>query len=394
MARSYLAHRVNNEPSDGNPGLVLIRQVAERLTTNGSDTKRYVSSLCNLIVEEVGYHSPPLSARFVQWLLEVRFEEHLYPAAVYMNHVSEIQAWGTPQATSPLFGSCYELAATYGSKDMVELYLQQDTFEHRCKALSAAACHGRPDVVRFMLEYHTDAKPGESRDYWSTPDGQRAIQDALLTPTPEIWDYLLGGDGKVRLILDRGFRSVRGMAKFVLRRSCARGWVETARYIIGRAEEMSLRKNDRYLHYAVYHGCIDTMQLLLEWQGCSCPNELKLLLRTAAARGHVKMVGILLDLAVQMTGSVPEDFVSGLVAGAARGGFGDVVELLLQHGGDANEEFEELPAMAYAVLSEHTRMAQCLLDHGARLPDVAKRAGCLERAELEGVESMLELLGP
>jgi len=106
------------------------------------------------------------------------------------------------------------------------------------------------------------------------------------------------------------------------------------------------------------------------------------------------MVGILLDLAVQMPGSAPEDFVSGLVVGAAKRGFGDAVELLLQHGGDANEDLGELPAMAYAVLSEHSRMAQCLLDHAARLPDVAKRAEWVERAELEGVESMLALLGP
>ena len=394
MARSYLAHRVNNEPRDGNRALVLIRQVAERLTTDSSETKRYISSLCNLTIEQLGYLPSPLSTRLRERFLGVNFEEHLHPAAVYMNHVSEIQAWGTPQATSPLFGSCYDLAARYGSKDMVGLYLQEDTIEHRRKALWAAAYHGRPDIVRFILEYLIDAKSGESRDYWATPDGQRAIENALLTPTPEIWDYLLGEDGKVRLILERGMRSVRAMAKLVLRRSCARGWIETVRYLIGRAKEMSLPKNDRYLHYAAFDGCTDIMQLLLEWQGCSSPEELKSLLSTAATRGHVKMVRILLDHAIQMTGSVPEDLISGLVVGAAKGGFGDVVELLLQHGGDANEDKGEIPAIAYAVLLEHSRMAQHLLDHGARLPKEAKRAECLERAKLKGVESMLELLGP
>ncbi|KAI2476628.1 Ankyrin repeat containing protein [Pyrenophora tritici-repentis] len=254
MVQSYLEHWVNTEPRDGNRILVIIRQVAEHLTTEESETKRYISSLCKLAMNHDGFFRSLRNASVRECILKQEFETHLHAAAVYMNHVSDIQAWGIPESTSFLFGAPYDLAARYGSTDIMEPYLQHDIAQVDICALVAAAQKGRLDMVRFIFESHMDAKSDQWKSFWMTRNGQIRIRTMLITPNPEIWDYFLNERGKVKLTFDpsmAGLCSMRQLSVCILSRCCRFGWTEMARYIIGRAKEISLPYKQIHLQIAI-----------------------------------------------------------------------------------------------------------------------------------------------
>jgi len=64
--------------------------------------------------------------------------------------------------------------------------------------------------------------------------------------------------------------------------------------------------------------------------------------------------------------------VAGSIVAAARGGYGDLVELLLEHRADA-KEFDEFLAIEYAIIAEHERMFRTLLRYGATTPTTTQR---------------------
>jgi ankyrin repeat protein len=72
----------------------------------------------------------------------------------------------------------------------------------------------------------------------------------------------------------------------------------------------------------------------------------------AASNGHLETTRTLLSR---------KTIITGALVAAARGGYGDVVKLLLDHGADANEvDYGELPAIGYAIINEHDAMFRSL----------------------------------
>ena len=131
---------------------------------------------------------------------------------------------------------------------------------------------------------------------------------------------------------------------------------------------------------AAEEGHADTVAALLAY-GAEIPLGI---VAAAASAGHLYVIRLLLAQNASTTG--------GVIAAAKRG-YGDIVQLLLENGADANETDGRIPAIGYAVITEHTHMFHCLLKSNARLPESDVREKCLQKARAKGVESMIVLLG-
>jgi hypothetical protein len=395
---AYLEHRVRGEPKDGNPVLVCIRQVAERLTYQEEDTSRYITHLCTLVATGNSNHISP-SNRPWKYISEQDFEDHVLAAAVYMDHLSDVERWGARHAYSPLFGSCFNLAIQYGSEQMVELYLRGRYVPNRCNALKFAARHGRADLIRFIFNYRIEKTPWTFDKNLRIKYEQTVLLGALSTPKPEIWDYIMEIHREYSVPIDPSLNWLS------FRTACKLGRTDMVRHLVRRFGITAPRYGRLVILDVAQCGHVDIVKVLLD-SGNHIPDDT---VRMAASNGHTATVRLLLTYGANFTGA--------LVA-AAEGGYFDVVKLLIEHGADSNENNSRvrtlgcdsnkvnrienprntnekpLSAVAYAILAENERMLHYLLSHGASLPQGEMRDECVRRAKSRGIESMLALLDP
>jgi ankyrin repeat protein len=415
---AYLEHRVRGEPKDGNPFLVCIRRVAERLT-HEEDTNRYIMHLCTLIATSI-YIEDHLLAMFRfriarEPISGQEFEDNVHAAAVYMGHLFHVERCGARHARSLIFGSSFELAVQYGSEEMVELHLRGSYVSNRCNAFEYAARHGRADLIRFIFNYRTETTPWKFDENLQIKYEQKVLDRALKTSNPEVWDYLMEIHREYKLPISK-FAALENFKK-----ACSLGWTDMAHHLLSRCETFGPDDYQEMLvSRAVEGGHVDIVKLLLD-SSIKVPRDA---VRNAAAEGHIAIVQLLLTYGYDLTGA--------LVA-AARGGFFDIVKLLMENGADSNEghrqadsnchchiigecffssvglcesdkgddsrdvkypSFMPLSAVSYAILAEDERMFHYLLSHGASLPEGRVRDGCVARAKERGIESMLALLDP
>ncbi|KAH8727685.1 ankyrin repeat-containing domain protein [Phaeosphaeriaceae sp. PMI808] len=130
---------------------------------------------------------------------------------------------------------------------------------------------------------------------------------------------------------------------------------------------------------AAKDGHCNMVQLLLE-HGAKIQDRIMVL---AAGSGSLETVQLLLDHNPRTTGAI---------AAAARRGYGDIVELLLKHGADADDADEYFPAIAYAIWAEHLNMFKCLVQHGAKALTPTTKELLVREAGEKGIVSMLSLL--
>jgi ankyrin repeat domain-containing protein 17 len=112
------------------------------------------------------------------------------------------------------------------------------------------------------------------------------------------------------------------------------------------------------------------VQLLLDWGARPQYDSMKV----AAKRGYLGLVELLL---------AHHCATQGALAAAARGGYGDVVKVLLEHGANANDNDNDghLCVICHAAIMEHTSIFQNLIEHGALAPSVVMRIKCERRAK-------------
>jgi ankyrin repeat protein len=372
----YLEHRVKKEPEDGNPALICLRHIAVRLTTGVQSLEHCVTSLCVLAAPNARNLFTPYHAPW-QPVKERDLESHLLTAAVYVGHEAVIDAAGAPRTDSEYFGVCSNLAAESGCKSMIERYLRGAYVNNRCTALHRVSAQGSVDLVRFVFNYKTDIAPWRFDPAMRSPNEFLALAKALRTPNPEIYDFIIAmhGEHGVAVTPDRHIA--------VLRTCAQRGWDSMTEHLL---DHYGADPNFEYawsdgrtpVAIAAQHGHMGVVKILLK-RGARVQNSAT---KAAAWNGHLDIVRVL--IAHQC------DTIGAVVLGA-RGGYGDVVSVLLECGADANEEDGDLSAACYALLREHSSMFYCLVKHGATVPTPEMYNKCADKLRKDGSQSMLEL---
>ena len=385
---SYLEHRVRNEPESGNPSLTCIRRIATTLAQDEEGTSRYVRALCVLAAPKFRliFRDSFNERRLQPWSRE-KFDAHVHAAAVHLGCVADVERMGAPMSRADLFGDCLHLAATSGSTEMLGLYFQNDYHKYRCRALVSAAEHGETYMVRFVLDY--DA--GTSCPWTFDPhtafraqdqDEPQALKDALKTPNPEIWDIIMDLLCRHRVPVGAHRHALH------LVRCAEEGWPAMMRHLFARGFTPNYTVVHGNVPYglgtiprAAGRGYTDVVQVLLDWGAKDVDNALS----EAVNFGSLDIVKLLLSHHANPT---------WLAKHAARRGRGDIVKVLLQHGGTTQKDDERhVSAVGFAILTEHTALFDYLRDHGAALPTGASRKACIQEARRRGVEHMLALLG-
>jgi hypothetical protein len=380
---SYLEYHVNKEPKDGNPALLCIRHIVERLTTDTQTRANYVVKLCALLASQSNPSYNPnriykRSEKDLQALGENAFLDNVQAAAVFLNPPSEVRP--RDFADSQIFGRSLRLCVQSGSIEMVERHLKCEHTEirnNRCRLLAQAGMLGRLDMVQFIHNYEIENTP------WSVTRGQltrenRVFRRALLTPNPAVWDYL------VQLHYRYGRKFDHSHVRRILKLCARSGWTGTARRILEQYSNdeipLDTDKGTSFVTNNTRNNQRNPVYRGREW-GTEYYNGL--ILDGIVVIEHVDIVHLLLEWGWN---------TKGAVVSAARQGHEDIVRALLEIGADANEENNGLSPICYAVLEEHTSMFYYLIKHGAKVPSLIMREQVAKLARKSGVESMVELL--
>jgi hypothetical protein len=371
---SYIESRVKKEQSTGNPRLVCIRLIAERLATESRTVDQTISSLCELAAPKVSYifsphrgPSRPLRHDYFDSLLQV--------AAIRLSHEAVFASYVVPPTDYEFFGTFEEAAVKSRSLQPLQLYLRGASRSSDIYHLLRTAIYdGGIDAIRYIYEYDAKGNGFLKR--------ARGMPRWLRASRPEIWDYVIEKNREY------GHQNQAWWQRASLKECIKSGWTGTARHLLelyGEILETRSRSTDEtYLFYAASRDHVELVKLFLERDISSRNSALK----AAALNGHEEIFQLLYTH-IKNTGA---DDITGAVVAAAKGGHLNIIKILLEGGADANESDEELPSICYAILNEHTAMYECLLDHGASVPTLELQKKCTMRAEGSGKESMLKRL--
>jgi ankyrin repeat protein len=395
FAAAYLERRVMNEHSDGFPALLLIRTVIERLhqeNFDGRDIHWYLKELCPVV----------LNTRYPQSLAKLwklskvtdasDIDSHIYVAAIYTQTIPVIERWIAsgkhPNETSWLFGSVFEYAARNSSEDFLAKMVDHPTIEGaqgaRLNMLSAVAEAGRAQATRFVFCVNINRHPWEfSREKRPlNPCQNEWVLDSIDTPSREVFEFLM--EKRKEHCINRAY-DAKKYTQFL--RVCIRkGWADMAACylhlgaavdgiasLLGYEGQQKLRP----LIDACNNGHQDVVKVLLKYGAdASAPA-----LECAAGKGHLGIVRLLLEHEAEFGDAVER---------AVARGYRDVVEELLDHGGDVQKSSGDL--LVHAVRYEHVTMFRLLVERGCNPHKGTTMARCAWAAEEEGLESMLEIL--
>ncbi|KAF2108408.1 ankyrin repeat-containing domain protein, partial [Lophiotrema nucula] len=163
----------------------------------------------------------------------------------------------------------------------------------------------------------------------------------------------------------------------ILLDECAiRGWADMTRYLLGLRTPPGVQLWSKHNCKCLkYASRGGFADIVRLLLDHGCPTEGALV--AAATHGHMVIIRMLLDYGVE---------TKLALAGAARGGYIQAVRLLLDSGADVNEGFPS--AIVHAVELEHTTIFELLIERGADLTSAGSREEAMRRAKLAGLESM------
>ncbi|KAF2449079.1 ankyrin [Karstenula rhodostoma CBS 690.94] len=450
----YLAYRVIQEPSHGNPALANIRRAAHEIHQWDDAGKvqlptvdDYVKLLCSTMDS---FYSPTEiesrsekdrdtryspTARFVRALqgkcpedlLDVHLEGYtyaLYAAAIRTNCLSLIQnciarypklldttiscQW--EWRNNLILGDCFIIAARYANPEVLTYFLTAGTdkksrFRHFI--LSEAAHAGRVDIAFFLCHFKSDEDPleffepeyyyrGSTAWIYGTSDLDTIKFAATLTPEPDppIKKYVL---------------------VYALQEAAAAGRLDTVTYLIQNNVPASglIVFAERYeFDYILQHN-LGNLARMYEWQHYP--------VRIAAENGHARIVKLLVQhgasASVAMStaarhghGHVVQSLLSAYppsedaLLNAAIGGYTTVARMLLESGANANGGLEDRGTstegsmmerkspLAYAISKENVALCKLLVQHGATFEMPGILDECVKETKGNGLDSMLVLL--
>lgn len=295
----------------------------------------------------------------------------------------------------------HRLAARYGSPETLEILLSGGrshgvVVPRRNDMLVAAASVGHLPAFKFIHEFRIDESPWEFKDRLKRYASEKVFNDALITPSKEVWDHLM--ELRARYKCPKIVSEDR--KQFILAECITEGgdadllehllnlWPDIAENN-GLGDSVSVRPS-RFLLDACANGYEDLVRILLS-KGASTNSAVVV----AAAHGQTNIVRLLLEQGADPFG--------GLLR-AARGGYVGIVQMLLDagvHAGETDDRPLLYPGLGKYGLSsipivnamaiEHVEMAKLLKEKGAKVHGDAGLE-CLRVTKKEGLESMLSLL--
>ncbi|KAK5715622.1 hypothetical protein LTR15_010268 [Elasticomyces elasticus] len=296
-------------------------------------------------------------------------------------------------------------------------------------ALNAAAAEGHTRMVQLLLDNNADVnwkgeqKSESSRDYpnalyVAAKGGHEEVVRILIERQPNV--NALGGAygsalnaacgrghaGVVRLLLEAG-ADINGGHRSALTDACEKGHEVVVRMLIDSGADVNANDGSA-LQESSRYGKLAVIQMLLEHgamvnvQGGRYCNALVAACATVLRADHthqhdhqvLPVVRLLLKNGAEVHHARQHDEFPNALYVAARNGLEAVVQLLLQHGTNANTQGGYLfSALNAALESGHKSIAQLLLAEGA---DVYMQGGShgntLTAAAYGGCEAVVRLL--
>lgn len=410
---AYLKDRIMNEPVKGNRFLNDVRNIAFQMASLSEVREAEEDIVYHIVRILCETRRPPETRKY--WKDEFRrtskwepdeLERQLFGAALCTNTISFIRSSDTlrnnmlSNPTSPrnscVFGEHIELAAKYGSEELLEYLLTDGASiaspDLKSELFKFAAKAGRIEIVRFLCNFRSEEWPWPFEG--DIKAMRRYLRDILMGIwNPQVWDFI------DNLLVSHGSHSaLSDMLEHKLS-TCARvNYLSMAVHLVrlgpDTEEPPSWFSGGVYtsaIGYAAMRGCLPLVELLLE-KGANSEHTLA----TAVVYGRAKLLNVLLDRGIKtsdaMVGSRQSPEPAQLLPNFKFGPYLDVVRLLLDTGVDVNESIGKESPLAWAIAAEHTALFKFLLERGANLHSPGTAEECVRRAKQDDLESMLSLL--
>ncbi|CAN9106918.1 unnamed protein product [Alternaria alternata] len=410
---AYLKDRIMNEPVKGNRFLNDVRNIALHMASLSEAREADEHIVYDIVRTLCETRRPPETRKY--WKDEFHrtskwesdeLERQLFGAALCTNTTSFIRSSDTlrnnmlSNPTSPrnscVFGEHIELAAKYGSEELLEYLLTDGASiaspDLKSELFKFAAKAGRIDIVRFLYNFRSEEWPWPFEGDISAM--RRYLRDILMgTWNPQVWDFI------DNLRVSHGSQSALSDLLSYKLGTCARmNYLDMTVHLVrlgpDAEEPPTLFEGGVYtsaITYAAISGCLPLVELLLD-KGADSKHTLP----TAVAYGRAKLLNVLLDRGIKtsdsMVGLSQSPKSAQLLSNFKLGPYLDVVRLLLDAGVDVNESIGKESPLACAIAAEHTALFNFLLERGANLHSPGTAEECVRRAKQDGLESMLSLL--
>lgn len=418
----YLKYRIINESSGGHEALVLLRKIAEHLaskTSDGRTAEDYIQEISRVMVAR----NCNMISSF--WTKEYpttpkEFEDHVKVAALYTDTaviVDEMIQNGTLGRTrSSLFGSGQQFVAAHGDEAMVNAALKDGSHfmgpDSRKDMLVWAASAGNLNTVNFVWNSHIQDYPwvfvrkgnrstwrsmlvlehihcttllrNKSFDQWVRNAGYHETSLANMgTPSREVFKFLMEKRSihcTTRVYGEKWFTRLLG-------ESACYGWADMAAHYLDLGAKVDgpipnpgilyEDPDERPLLKACKYGYEDLVDVLLAHDA----DTSKPILEFAVRKGNLAIVKKLLDHKAELGDALLE---------AAKKGWGDIVQELLQRGATIDHNLQ--PLLLAAMKHEHTAMFHMLVQaNGGEISNNIK-SECINKAREKGLESMAQLV--
>jgi hypothetical protein len=378
-ARPYFETRLLERRTSALPRLHTIEIITETLAAEeGSGTKyeTYASQLLHLAsssddrIEELFRRDLPRE--------QDEYLQNLFVAAISTDRVSFVASHMGSQAKRAVntpFGNAFIAAVEAGNEDVQRMMFAVKS----CQSyfLSKALLRGDLQLVKDVL-----AMDCALDDSWYDARAEEhgvllggSLGTFLKTPSVEIFEHMLS-ELKSR-------QPVELNKTLLISRAARGGWTDMVKHLIslGAPTGDLKRPSGTYpLWYACKYGHDEIAQVLLD-AGERPRNHAY---DMAVERGYNSVLQRLLR-----SQTIIDPFATrNCLYNAARMGYTSTVQLLLDFGFDPNEG--DTAPLVGAVEAEHTAIFRLLGQRGAMVSRILPDAR--ERAEKEGLESMLELL--
>jgi hypothetical protein len=258
--------------------------------------------------------------------------------------------------------------------------------------LSRVAEAGRAEMVQFVFDFDAERDPlvfssnkrPRNRNY--AYDNNWKLATTVHTPSKPVFEILM------RLRRTYCVNKTGGPWEYgpeewteFLAHCAWKGWADMAEHYISLGASVDglgpallhWERRQRMIVYACEGGHEDVVALLLK-HGADVSTPA---LEVAARHGHLTIVSMLLDHGAELGKAVYE---------AVAKGYKDIVAKLLSHGAVVKDNQRTL--LPHAVAREDKAMFHLLVEGGCDLTDQTAMTECLQLAEGEELESMIEFL--